>query len=137
VLCAETNPLLVVDKDGHAKGTIRLRNRSADPLTLELFVSRFATAGDGEPDDLDATTTLTVADAMTKAVVADNAPLQPKAAFDVTITATNLWQPGPSTAYLMNGTEKVVDLRALHRALQSQDRRTYAGAGQSVLCTEP
>ena len=113
VLCAETNPLLVVDEGGQAKGTIRLRNRGTDPLTLQLFVSPFTTAGDGEPDDLDATTTLTVAEAMTKAVVADNAPLQPNAAFDVTITATNLWQPGPSAARLMNGTEKVIDLRAL------------------------
>ena len=39
---------------------------------------------------------LSLADAMTKAVVADDAPLQPKAAFDVTINAANLRQPGPS-----------------------------------------
>ncbi len=69
MLCAETNPLLVVDKDGHATGTIRLRNRGPEPLTLQLFVSEFKTAGDGAPDNLDAATTLSVADAMTKAVV--------------------------------------------------------------------
>ena len=117
VLCAETNPLLVVDKDGHATGTIRLRNRGTEPLALRLFVSEFKTAGDGAPDDLDATTTLSVADAMTKAVVADDAPLQPKAAFDVTINAANLWQPGPSAASLRNGTEKVIDLIALRYAV--------------------
>ena len=117
VLCAETNPLLVVDKDGHAKGTIRLRNRGTDPLTLQLFVSQFTTAGEGEPDDLDATTTLTVADPMTKAVVEGNTPLLPNAAFDITITAANLWQPGPSAARLMNGTDKVIDLKALRYAV--------------------
>jgi len=113
-LCAETNPLFVVDKDGNASGAVRLRNRGKEAVTLQLTLSDFsALADDGRTDLLNAVSTLSAVDTAAKPILEGTAQLQPDRWIEVKISAANLWQAGLSTAALMNGTEKLIDLRAL------------------------
>ena len=114
VLCAETNPLFVVDKDGNASGTLRLRNRGKDAVTLQLTISDFSAAvDDGLTDPLNAVSTLSAVDTAATPILEGTAQLQPGRWIEVKISAANLWQAGLSSASLMNGTEKLIDLKAL------------------------
>jgi hypothetical protein len=114
VLCAETNPLLIVDKDGNANGTLRLRNRGKEPQTLHLNVSDFtASGGAASPQPMNAVITLSTPDSNAKPTLDGTTPLLPGASIDVKVTAANMWQAGRSLASLMNGMTHVVDLEAL------------------------
>jgi hypothetical protein len=87
-LCAETNPLFVIDKDGNASGTLRLRNRGKDAVALQLTVSDFSTAvDDGRTDPLNAVSTLSAVDAAAKPILEGTARLQPGRWIEVNIAA--------------------------------------------------
>ncbi len=112
-LCATSNPVLNVSKDGAASSLVRLCNRGTEDATLDLSVSDFHAPGvDGATYPLYSQGSISSVPA-NNGVVAGTSPLVPKACVDVRVDASGLWQAGFSTAELRNGDTVIASLRAL------------------------
>lgn len=112
-LCATSNPVLNVSKDGAASSVVRLCNRGAQDVTLDLRLSDFhAPGGDGALYPLYSQGTISSVPP-NSAVVAGTSPLTPNACVNVKVDASGLWQAGFSSAELKNGDAVIAAIKAL------------------------
>jgi hypothetical protein len=112
-LCVAHNPLLNVNKDGAASATVRLCNRSAQDVKLDLSLSDFhAQNHSGKPYPLSTVRTLSPV-VPNNPVVTGASPLTSGSCVDVKADVSGLWQAGLSSAELNNGTERVIVLKAV------------------------
>jgi hypothetical protein len=112
-LCATSNPVLNVSKDGAASSLVRLCNRGGQDVTLDLRLSDFhAPGGDGATYPLYSQGTISSVPP-NNAVVAGTAPLVPNACVDIKVDVSGLWQAGFYSAELRNGDTGIASLKAL------------------------
>ena len=113
-LCVRQNPLLAVTSEGVASGSLRICNEGSAPLTPALALSDFTVpASGGEAFALPATSRLSAATAADEPIVNGTSPLAPRQCIAVKLDATGLLQAGPMTATLLDGKQKLVDVKAV------------------------
>ncbi len=113
-LCVRQNPLLAVTSEGVASGSLRICNEGSAPLTPALALSDFTVpALGGEAFALPATSRLSAAAAADEPIVNGTSPLAPRQCIAVKLDASGLLQAGPMTATLLDGKQKLVDVKAV------------------------
>jgi hypothetical protein len=112
-LCATSNPVLNVSKDGTGSSIVRLCNRDTQGATLDLRLSDFhAPAKDGATYPLSSQGNISAVPP-NNPVVAGTSPLAPNACVDIKVDASGLWQAGFYSAELKNGDTAIASIRAL------------------------
>ena len=114
ILCAASNPLLTVDKDGATSATLRLCNRGDTPQTIDLSLSDFhAVDARGTAYPLAAVRTLSGVSTADNPILAGTSQLGPSACVGVKVDGAKIWQAGLSVADLQNGPTKLLQLKAI------------------------
>jgi hypothetical protein len=111
-LCATSNPVLNVSKDGAGSSMVRLCNRGTQAATLDLRLSDFHAPGkDGATYPLSSQGNISSVPP-NNPVVAGASPLAPNACVDIKVDASGLWQAGFYSADLKNGDTAIASIRA-------------------------
>lgn len=112
-ICATSNPILNVNKDGAGSSMLRLCNRGAESTALDLRLSDFHAPGrDGATYPLSSQASLSAVPS-NNPVVAGTAPLGANACVDIKLDVTGLWQAGFYSAQLRNGDTAIASIKAL------------------------